>query len=174
MAMKSATKLIMMAAIFAGPQFLVTGGAVAGDTQAQVAYNACTASYNSNRQSLTSAWAFVSGVSGDQNQCYWAYAASSTADAVNTATANCQKDYSDCFTYATSDGWSDWVTRISNNGGSDPGNTSDDQAQNDSPTPDCQAELFKEGMGIGAGIAALATHQNFTPPDVDPSKCEGQ
>ena len=66
------------------------------------------------------------------------------------------------------------MTKISNNGGNDPNNKTDEQAQSDSPTPECQAELFKEGVRIGAGIAALAMHKGFTAPNVDPSKCEGQ
>jgi hypothetical protein len=161
-------------AVLSCPQFIVAGSAIAGPTQAQVAYDGCTNAYNSKRQGLTTAWAFVSGVNGTQNQCYWGYGYGSTQDAVNSATNDCKKDYSDCFTYATSDGWSDWVTRISNAGGTDPNNTPDVQVNNNPTTPQCKLELFKAGLGLGAGVVALLTHRDFTPPDVDASQCAGQ
>ena len=93
-----------------------TGGSY---SQAQLAYNACTDPHNSKRQGLDTYWAFVSGVGSSASTCFWAWGAATVAAAVSRAMDSCHQEYADCFLYSTTDGNSDWVQKISDNGGSD-------------------------------------------------------
>jgi hypothetical protein len=108
-----AVALALIAAIVAS---CATGG---GISMAQRAYNACTDPYNEKLGTLSHYWAFVSGVDSSGGTCFWAWEAQTVAAATNSAMESCRKEYENCYLYSSSDGNSDWVQQISDNGGTD-------------------------------------------------------
>ena len=97
-----------------------------GSSQAQLAYDACTESWNSKVLHMSGHKAAVSGVSGSQTRCFWVWDQPSTSVAIQRAMGNCQAAMSSCFVYATDAGVNDWSRRISNNGGRDPDSAESD------------------------------------------------
>jgi len=93
-----------------------------GESEAQLAYDACVDAYNDTFRTLPGPKAMVAGVDGDHYQCFWSYSAGSTAAAQNSAMNNCHAKFQRCFVFATSNGLSNWAQQISDNGGRDPGN----------------------------------------------------
>ena len=138
-------------------------------SEAQVSYNACTASYNQNRQSLNGSWAFVSGVNGQGGQCFWRYGEPNSQTAWQGAMSNCKQKYSSCFVYATSDGVAAWAKEISDNGG-----TVKTAQQNHPISTKCKLGLFKAGMQLGIDIFAAARGQSapYDGSDVNPDDCK--
>lgn len=115
------------AKLAAGAAFVIAAGLTVGScvgldgrSQAQIAYDACSSTYNSNRLSLETEWAFVAGVGDFETSCFWAWGRESAEAAYSAASSNCRKEYSNCFGFADSfSGFQQWVQRISDNGGSD-------------------------------------------------------
>ena len=101
---------------------LMVAGCDGSLSEAQLAYNACTDANNETFRFLPGNRAIVSGVTGGTEQCFWSWNANSVEDAQNQAMANCQEKMERCFVFATNNGFSGWVQRISDNGGRDPGN----------------------------------------------------
>ena len=63
----------------------------------------------------------MSGVSDSGSTCFWVWGKDSVAEAQANAMANCRGKYSSCYAYSTSNGNTDWVQRISDNGGREVG-----------------------------------------------------
>ncbi|HEX6119714.1 MAG TPA: hypothetical protein VFZ03_09725 [Dongiaceae bacterium] len=105
-----------LAWVGAGVAACATGG---GLSTAQRAYNTCTDNYNEQRSNLADYWAFAAGVGSSDATCFWRWGAESATAAVELAMADCREDYEDCYFYSSSAGNSDWVQRISDNGGTD-------------------------------------------------------
>jgi hypothetical protein len=152
----------------------LTAGCASMDDQpeAQVAYAACTSAYNTKRQGLTGAWAFVSGVNGQQSSCFWSWDGATAADASASAQASCQKSFSGCYEYATSDGWSTWVKQISDNGGRVVAAVQPAAQSNISTR--CKLGLFTAGVQTAVDIVA-ALKGDSVPYDgsqIDPSLCQ--
>ena len=114
----SPARCVVLALMAAATIPLASCATSGGLSQAQLAYNACTPSYNDKFRGLEREWAFVSGVGSSTNSCFWFWSAATVANATQSALESCRKEYSDCFVYSTSDGNSDWVQKISDNGGS--------------------------------------------------------
>ena len=107
--------LMTLAVISLLSGFVSSCATLSGESQAQLAYDACAGSHNNEQ--LDQSWAFVSGVGEFNRTCFWAYGAESEEVAVNRAVENCKKEYSDCFVFSTSNGLSDWSRQISDQGG---------------------------------------------------------
>ena len=90
-----------------------------GLSTAQRAYNACTDPHNNKRGGLDDYWAFVAGVGSSNDTCFWRWGAETAAAAVELAMGDCREKYEQCYLYSSSAGNSDWVQKISDNGGTD-------------------------------------------------------
>jgi hypothetical protein len=82
----------------------------------QQAYAACQPTYREKSASLPDHWAFVSGIDGSgRASCYSWWKAGTSAEAARLAYDSCRKSYESCFIFATSDGPSEWVRKMSDN-----------------------------------------------------------
>jgi hypothetical protein len=109
-------RIAIAAVLAAAVASCATGG---GISAAQRAYDACTDTYNEKLGALDQSWAFVSGVGSSGSTCYWAWGRETVAAAANSAMESCREEYESCYLYSSSDGNSDWVQEISDNGGTD-------------------------------------------------------
>lgn len=122
-------------------------------SQAQNAYDACTPSYNSDYRHKPGSKAMVSGLSGANRTCYWAWSKASAQEALETAMASCRREKPLCFTYNINGQNSDWVQRISDSGGVDRSGGGGSSGGNDASIAFINglAGGLSSGLGVRAG-----------------------
>jgi hypothetical protein len=165
-------RLCLTGLILFGSAMSTTGCASLGvQSEAQIAYSACTGYYNANRQSVSGGWSFVAGVNGGQNKCYWQWGSANANEASNSALAACRKEYVNCYLYATNEGWSPWAKEISDN------YTRQAQARQDTNsqlTTQCKVGLFTAGLQTLTDVVAAAKGVKvpYDGSQIDPSVCK--
>lgn len=149
------------AALFASLSIIFLAGCESVGSERQMAYNACTDSWNSTVKFKPLHYAAVSGMSGGQSKCYFAWSSPNTSAAVSSATNNCQKEQQSCFLYGTDQGISDWTRQMSDNGGTDGSREAQEadaaafsqSAANMSAAMLAAGMAYREGGGSSAGYA---------------------
>jgi hypothetical protein len=138
--------------------------------EAQRAYDACRLSYNTERGSLGSNWAFVAGVSGNRTRCFWRWGGAK-ANVSSLALTDCRNGgFRRCFVFGASHlqgGTSGWARAISNNGGLSEGTVA--ERQNEQLAVDLLDSLI---TGFSAGIRQTrpAPSKPYRPPAQAPSQ----
>lgn len=95
-------------------------GCASTKSESQILYDGCLDNWNeykskSNHKAM---------VAGGEGACYWSWDKDSTDTAINAAMNYCRSKHEKCYVFSTDQELSDWVSKISANGGREPGQES--------------------------------------------------
>lgn len=150
-------ELLAVAAVSGLALAVLTASGCVSLPEDQAAYDVCTPNHNNIFLRKPGHKAIVSGVSGSSSRCYWNWSQPSTETAIARAMADCHKTYNKCYLYASDQGWSDWVRRISDNGGAT------DATRNVQANNAAAANAILGGLAAGLAAGA-AGNGGYTPP----------
>lgn len=100
---------------------MLLGCVMVEKTYDQSLYDACVDEHNKQFRYKPAYRAMVAGAGYGSTRCYWVWSRGSLQQARNDAIENCRKQKGYCTVFSDSNGLAPWASRISHNGGRDPG-----------------------------------------------------
>lgn len=113
-------------------------------TYDQKLYDTCFDHHNKEFRFKPGYRAMVAGAGYGSTRCYWVWSRASLQEARDAAINDCRAEKGYCTVFSDSNGLAPWASRISNNGGRDPGGSPSLGSHGDFPSNQFQTPTFTQ------------------------------